>query len=792
MPYEETRRFYVGIGIIVALNLAFAAFHIFGVLAGRTHVLIADAYEVVGPLCCLFVYSHMARSHDETYSAFQNDAGSRQASRLLMLGVGAYLLAGLVRTSLDVALKQPPFPSWADAGYLVAFSLLIASALRLLTHGSRSSATWRLLLDALIIIVAVAAFAWFSLLGPIVLQAGTPLLSKAVSTVYLLFDLVLLYCFTLLWPALRPYKGKRTVGLLSLGLGAVIIANSIVTYQQLRGSSTSHALLDIVWTSGWSIVLVAARSIGDVKRAPAGASAARQTMPSIIRLMTPYVEVLLLGVLSVILWAARTDWRLDIVVWIAMAMIVVMVMMRQILVLNEVRRTHVDTNLLAEANVRLGTMETSDGLTGLANRMYLRDRVEQALLLSPYVPTSIGLLLMDLDGFKNVNDTLGHHAGDRLLQLVAERVGAALPRQDLLARLGGDEFAILLPSADATRAQVIARTVMKAMADPFGIDGHLLDVHGSIGIALAPDHGSDADTLLRHADIAMYLAKNEPSSYALYDSNQDRHSERRLTLSSELRRSLRLNKLELHFQPLMDVRLERLIGVEVLTRWRHPLYGFIPPDQFIPLAEQTDLIGPLTHWVLQNALSQVQQWHGKGLHVPVSVNLSARNLQDASLPETVRSLLERYAVPPAHLVLEITESALMVDPERALSTLSGLKELGVQVAIDDFGTGYSSLGYLKHLPVDEIKIDKSFVLGMEDGGKDAAIVRSVVAMAHALGLSVVAEGVENQRVLIMLEALHCDVVQGYYISRALLAKDLERWIGDRTWTQEAQAALNAS
>jgi len=431
-----------------------------------------------------------------------------------------------------------------------------------------------------------------------------------------------------------------------------------------------------------------------------------------------------------------------------------------------------------------------DGLTGLPNRTLLTDRLERALLAAERGQAPVALLLLDLDRFKDVNDTFGHHHGDRLLREVTQRLGGLVRETDTVARLGGDEFAVVLAEADAAGAVRVARQVIDALDTPFGLDGHTMHVGVSIGIAIYPTHGADAATLVRRADVAMYLAKRTQSGYAVYDAAQDQHSARRIALVTALRRAIPAGDLTLHYQPQLALgdgppgaqdqplrrSRRRLTGVEALVRWRHPERGLIPPDEFIPLAEATGLIKGLTERVLALALSQCCAWRRAGLRLPVSVNLSAWNLRDPRLVQTVAELLQAHDVPPAWLRLEMTESAIMADTERAVAVLSQLVALGVRVSVDDYGTGYSSLGYLKRLPVDELKIDKSFVRDMARDETDAAIVRSTVGLAHTLGLRVVAEGVEDEATWAQLAAMGCDAAQGYIISRPVTAHALGRWL----------------
>ena len=422
-----------------------------------------------------------------------------------------------------------------------------------------------------------------------------------------------------------------------------------------------------------------------------------------------------------------------------------------------------------------------DALTNLPNRSLMLTRLYDALRTARSTGASVALILMDLDRFKEVNDTLGHHCGDLLLLHVGAHVSAALHTSDTVARLGGDEFAVLLPETDGAGAITAVEKIRAALAAPMLLDGRLFDVRSSIGVALYPDHGVDAQTLLRCADVAMYAAKRSGGGYAVYDALRDEHSPARLMLESELRQAIVSGELVLHYQPEIDVRAGRIDRVESLVRWPHPVRGLVPPDQFIPLAEEIGLITALTQWVLETALRQCQAWTRTGYELGVAVNLSMRTLHDTSFPDTVVWLLRRYEVDPALLTLEITESALMAKPAQAQAVLTRLAALGVHIAIDDFGTGYSSLAYLKHLPVDEIKIDRSFVRGMTADAKDTAIVASINSLSHHLGLRVVAEGVETAAEWDILADLGCDLVQGYHVSRPLPAARLEEWLASSPW-----------
>ncbi|HEX9625946.1 MAG TPA: bifunctional diguanylate cyclase/phosphodiesterase [Acidiferrobacterales bacterium] len=423
------------------------------------------------------------------------------------------------------------------------------------------------------------------------------------------------------------------------------------------------------------------------------------------------------------------------------------------------------TRRLDEQNKALVHQALHDALTDLPNRVAVYNRLQQCIVENPHPARSTALLVMDLDRFKEVNDTLGHDHGDALLRQVGTRIQRVLREYDTVARLGGDEFAAVLPNVGTDLAAQCARRIIEAIADPFVVDGFTIDVSISVGIAYYPEHGADAASLARRAEVAMYHAKRQTSGFATYSQEADPYNLRRLTLLGELRRALEDGELMLYYQPKIDMRTRQAFGVEALLRWQHPKHGFIPPDEFIPLAEQGGLMRPITLWVINTALRQWHAWKQMGLDLQVAVNLSARNLQDATLPAEVSEMLIAWDAPPEVLELEITESATMAEPEHAMRILTELSRMRVGLSIDDFGTGHSSLAYLKSLPVNRIKVDKSFVLDMITDENDAIIVRATIDLAHNLGMRVTAEGVETQDVWDLLEILGCDVVQGYFTGR---------------------------
>ena len=432
---------------------------------------------------------------------------------------------------------------------------------------------------------------------------------------------------------------------------------------------------------------------------------------------------------------------------------------------------------LQEAHVKeLERLALYDALTGLPNRRFLNDRLSQ--LISdlqvqehPYV-----LLLLDLDRMREINDTLGHDIGDQVLKEVAARLQGGMTDADTIACLGGNEFAVLLPAPPTELKDEPVEKLKALFKTSLEVDGIALAVAATIGVVRFPEHGQDASTLIRRADVAMRQAKRLNKGCEVYDSSYDPYSVRRLSLVEELSKAIKGGDLELHYQPQMDVKSGRLIGVEALCRWHHPKYGPIGPDEFIPLAERTGLIRPLTLWVFSEVVRQCEAWDREGFDIKISMNISAHNLVDSSLVSEISKALEQSQLAPEKLMLEVTESVFMLDPEGSLSILNEIKALGLELSIDDFGTGYSSLTYLRQMPVHELKIDRSFVRDMVENDSDATIVSSTIALAHSLGLKVVAEGVEDQAAWNSLNELGCDVIQGYFVSVPLPADELSAWV----------------
>ncbi len=429
------------------------------------------------------------------------------------------------------------------------------------------------------------------------------------------------------------------------------------------------------------------------------------------------------------------------------------------------------------ANQRVAYLAYHDSLTELPNRALFQDRLQQAILRSDRDDRGVSVLLIDLDGFKEVNDAFGHHAGDLVLQEVAMRLRGALRTSDTVARLGGDEFAVLLPATDVNRAELAARKVLHDLEHPFVTEDRALAISASIGVAGVPWHAATGEELLQKADSAMYVAKNDKTGYAVYNPQRDQRIYQRLSLASSMRQAIDAKQFSVDYQPIIHLGTGMVLAVESLVRWNHPELGRLLPDDFIRVAEHTGLVNPLTSFVMERALAD---WplSARPESCGIAVNVSPRSLRHAAFPGRVREMLDTHGTAAAALTLEITENLVMSDPNGSARCLDELHEMGVRLVIDDFGKGYSSLSYLRRLPVDEIKIDRSFLLGLADG-EDDTLVRCMIDLAHNLGMTAVAEGVETEAVYQQLAELDCDAAQGYFICRPLSANDTRQWIDGR-------------
>ena len=417
-----------------------------------------------------------------------------------------------------------------------------------------------------------------------------------------------------------------------------------------------------------------------------------------------------------------------------------------------------------------------DSLTGLANRSLLKQRLEQSIHNSQQERNSFSVLIMDLDRFKEVNDTLGHAVGDKLLQKVAKRLIELLREIDVVVRLGGDEFSILLPSAQETQSINVAKKVLKGFEEVFIIDDVPLYIGISIGISVYPQHGVTAQILQQRADVAMYVAKRNKTGYEIYNSKCDEYSIGKLALISELRNAIIQNELFMQYQPVIDIDSKEVISAEALLRWEHPKRGTVYPDEIIPIAEQTGLINPITYWIVDTTAKYNKKLQAMGINIKIAINLSVYNLQDHKFVEKIIDIFDKNKISASNFIMEVTESVMMTNPQQSIEVLNRLDKLGIEIAVDDFGTGYSSLAYLKLLPISKLKIDKSFIIDMLKDDSDAMIVRSTIDLAHNLGMQVIAEGIEEKEILELLSILGCNLGQGYFISKPISKDDFKQWI----------------
>lgn len=425
---------------------------------------------------------------------------------------------------------------------------------------------------------------------------------------------------------------------------------------------------------------------------------------------------------------------------------------------------------------------THDPLTDLANRTLFYDRVERAIISATDENRLLSIFLIEIENFKDVYDTLGRNNSDLILKQIASRLRDVSPDSNDVGKIDGNIFGILLSDISSlSEIDLYAQTIQKVMEQPFIVERLQFSVHSNIGIVHYPEHGEDVDTLVQRAGVALHFTQNLNKGYAFYEPSFDKHSPHRLGLMTELRHAIERNGLDLFYQPKVSIQTGTLYGAEALVRWNHPIHGFISPEEFIPMVERTRMIKNLTHWVLKRAFKDCAIWHKQGIDIKISVNLSAKDLHDPELPDIIAGVAADACVEPEWIVLEITEGAVMNDPDSALDIIQKLHEMGYQFSIDDFGTGYSSLSYLKKMPLTELKIDKSFVSDIMNSENDLAIVIATINLAHNLGLLVTAEGVESKEIFNRLKAYGCDIVQGYYLNKPLSVNDFNRWMSISEW-----------
>jgi diguanylate cyclase (GGDEF)-like protein len=740
-PNPLATAFYLVVG---ATYVVFAVSTLPGVRPTPGYNLLLDGWlnnvaYMLSPLVC-FMRSRRSTSFQRSW-------------RILAVGLALYGLGNVYWTIFVRPLDPEPFPSPADGLWLSFYGLAFV-ALLLIVRDVATKLPLSLWLDGIVGGLAVAAV-MSAVAGPVLAVTGGSFAAVVTTLAYPLLDVVLLLIVTAVL-ALFHWRPPAGLWFLAAGLTAFAGADLVYLFHAANGTYQPGGTDDTVWVLA---TLLVAFAPGWPKR-PTGV-----VLPSWVLLGAPVGATLI----AVSLLVFANSHELHPVAVALAASTVIAALGRLIVTFREVRT-------LAHSR----QLALTDELTGLGNRRAFYEQVElrtRAMGLDG----EGALLLLDLDRFKEVNDSLGHHAGDDLLRLVADRLSDCLDgSKDLLARLGGDEFAIFLAEVDAVAAEAIAERVHAVLAPPFTVDGVTVRVDASVGIALFPAHGREVANLLRRADIAMYHAKSARSGHCSYSPEADSTGgEERLRTLEELREAVLSGGLAVFYQPKVDSRTLRVGGVEALVRWPHPTRGLLLPESFLPLAEHAGLMRDLTTAVLVQSLAQVRLWRDNGRILSVAVNLSASSLVDVELPQRVSAILSSQGLPADALELEITEDFLMGDRARARQILTELRSLGIRVSVDDFGTGYSSLAYLRELPIDQLKLDRSFVLPMSEDPRAAAIVRSTIELAHSLGMTLVAEGVEDEATAGQLAQSGCDESQGFYFSKALPAAELEHWLDHR-------------
>jgi diguanylate cyclase (GGDEF)-like protein len=740
--------------ILVLVPLAFFVTTIPGVRAHAGYSLKMDGWlnnvaYMTAPLLC--------------YVRFRTSTSYRLSWLALTAGLALYGLGNIYWTLFirTMPVDAQPFPSIADYLWLAFYPCAFA-ALLLLLRERTDRLPLSLWLDGLVGGTAVSAVAAAAVVGTILKDNSGSLAAVVTKTAYPLLDLLLLFVVV---ATLSLFHWRPPVGLWLLAAGIVAFAAADLLYLFAGDKYVSGGINDGVWILA-TLFMAAAPGWRDK---PAGLH-----LPSWAILSIPVLSAL--SAVSLLVWGDTNELHPAAIVLAAATVV---------LALGRLIVTFREASSLAHSH----KLALTDELTGLGNRRALYESGPTRLRTLPVGRTS-ALLLLDLDRFKEVNDSLGHQAGDAMLRQVALRLTDCVrSTEDLLVRLGGDEFALLLNDLDETAAVELAHRVRGAISPPFIVDGVTVRVEASLGIAMTDGSADELASLLRQADVAMYYAKSHRVGQSVYTVKNDvLGGQDRLRTLEELRRVIDTRSLTVHYQPKVDSQTLLVTGVEALVRWQHSTRGLLAPDQFLPLVEDAGLMRDLTTAVLEQSLDQVVRWQDAGRSLSVAVNLSASSLVDVDLPARVELLLAERGLSSRVLELEITEDFLMADRERAREILSQLRAQGIRVVVDDFGTGYSSLAYLRELPIDELKLDKSFITSMADDPRAAAIVRSTILLAHSLGLRLVAEGVENQATATELARSGCDVAQGFFYTKALPAAALERWLDDHAFDSGHAAA----
>ncbi len=725
--------------LLLALVAATGAHAVFGVGGRAVEQPIRDwvtsaVYILVGAIVC---WRAMRTTH------------ARRSWSIIAFGISVYGLGNVLWAAWLEHLPNPPIPSICDGMWLTLYPTCYIGILGLARVRERRAPA-RIWLDGIVAGLGIAAIGAAIVVRPVLASTTGSTAAVVTEMAYPLCDL-LLAALVVGVLALRGWRLDRMWAMLGGGFIVLAVADCMYALQVAGGASAPTNATNLVYDLG---VLLLALAAWQPLTAPR-----TDTVPATAVLGIP--AAFTLSALGLLIYDHFS--RLDPLALTLALLTVLAAFARTALAFR-------DLGALAETRRQALT----DDLTSMPNRRHFLRRVRDAIIASRASETSVALLLLDLDHFKELNDTLGHDAGDQLLCQVGARLRTVLRSTDTAARLGGDEFGVLLSDPCGTAgAELVADKILQAIAEPFPIKGLNLRATASIGVALFPEHARDDEQLMQHADVAMYEAKTAQSGRACYARERDKHSLERLTLAGELSHALESGEIEAHFQPKADAGSHKIVGAEALVRWRHPTRGLIPPVEFVTVAEQAGLGRALTRRMLELALTQVKAWREAGLDLHVAVNTTVADLQDTRFPDEVAAMLGDHGLPPEALVLEVTENMVLADPVRVGDVLARLGELGLGLSLDDFGTGYSSLTHLKALPVGEVKIDRSFVARMTSDPVDAAIVQATIQLAHSIGIRVVAEGIEDETTWSSLAASHCELVQGYALSRPLPAAELE-------------------
>jgi diguanylate cyclase len=738
LPVRQRRALFAAVTAVMVVIAGAAAHALFGVGGGGLEAPIRDwATAAVYVLVSAVVVCRAVRVEQ-----------SRGAWIVIAVGVSLYGAGNLVWSLWLEHVANPPIPSICDLLWLALYPTSYLGVVLLARRQWRGipAGVW---LDGIVAGLGIAAIGAAVVVEPVLRSATGSFAAVATNLAYPVGDL-LLAALVVGVLSLRGWRLDRGWALLAAGFVVLTVADSIYLLQVASGSSTSSGVANLFYMAGVGLLALAAWQPPERSDLPRTAGFSTLLVPGSFALaavaVLGYDHFEHLGLLA-----------------FTLALLTVLAgLLRTALAFRDLR-TFSETRRQA----------VTDDLTGLPNRRLFQQRLEEAIAGGGGAGGGMAVLIVDLDRFKELNDTLGHHSGDELLRQIGPRLSRVLRPVDTLARLGGDEFGVVLDTpSDEADALTVADRIRDALAEPFDVQDLALRVEASVGIALFPADADTAGELLQRADVAMFQAKKARSGRELYSPERDTNSRDRLALAADLARALPGDQIELHFQPKADARTREIVSVEALARWRHPVHGLLLPDDFIPLAETTGLMRTLTRQVLHLALAQCASWRRAGFDLHVSVNVAVVDLLDEDLPQQVAAALDRYKLPPSALIIEVTESSVFSDPVRIRDVLMRLDQLGVELSLDDFGTGFSSLGHLKSLPVAEIKIDRSFVAQMATNPEDAAIVNTMIQLAERLGKRVVAEGVDDEDTWQLLAVAGCHLIQGYALSRPLPAKEL--------------------